>query len=248
MEHPANAAADGAGCEAAELSPPRWRPLSEGGPLLLGCAATTLAGLAFYRPAALLGLAGAAGIALAFRDPERAVAPQPGIALAPADGRVLHITTAYDEFWETELLEVGIFLALWNVHVQRAPLDGRVLAQRRKAGGYKPAMTAAATHGNNQMATHFRTSYGPCTVTQISGIAARRIVTWVREGDTVAQGDRLGMIKFGSQVTLRLPSSATVLVEVGEQVRGGLTPLARLEAPDLRSGATPMNVVREGGR
>lgn len=201
-----------------------------------------------YRPAALLGLAGAAGIAFAFRDPERAITPQPGIALAPADGRVLHIATAYDDFWETELLEVAIFLALWNVHVQRAPLDGRVLAQRPKAGGYKPAMTAAATHGNNQLATHFRTAYGPCTVTQISGIAARRIVSWVHEGDTVAQGDRLGMIKFGSQVTLRLPASATVLVEEGAQVRAGLTPMARLATPDLGATPAPLDMVREGGR
>jgi phosphatidylserine decarboxylase len=126
------------------------------------------------------------------------------------------------------MLEVGIFLALWNVHVQRAPLAGRVVAQRRRPGGYKPAMTAAATHGNNQLATYIETSAGPCTVTQISGIAARRIVTWVEEGAYLQQGDRLGMIKFGSQVTLRVPRSATVLVEVGQQVRAGLTPLFRL--------------------
>lgn len=194
----------------------------------MGCAAASLLGFRLARPAALLGLAGAAGVAFAFRDPERDVTPQPDLALAPADGRVLHVARVYDDFWETELLEVGIFLALWNVHVQRAPLEGRVVSQRRKAGGYKPAMTAAATHGNNQLATYLRTAAGPCTVTQISGIAARRIVTWVGEGEHVAQGDRVGMIKFGSQVTLRVPSSAHLLVEVGEQVRGGLTPIARL--------------------
>lgn len=182
----------------------------------------------FARSAALLGLAGIAGVAFAFRDPERDVVQQPEVALAPGDGRVLHIANVYDEFWETELLEVGIFLALWNVHVQRAPLDGRVVAQRRKAGGYKPAMTAAATHGNNQLATYLRTPAGPCTVTQISGIAARRIVSWVGESEELTQGDRMGMIKFGSQVTLRIPSSARLLVNVGEQVRAGITPIARL--------------------
>ncbi|MFN8638752.1 MAG: phosphatidylserine decarboxylase [Dehalococcoidia bacterium] len=171
-------------------------------------------------------------MAFAFRDPEREVIPLQDVALAPADGRVLHIATVYDDFWETELLEVGIFLALWNVHVQRAPLDGRVVAQRRQAGGYAPAMTAEATHGNNQLATYLRTPVGPCTVTQISGILARRIVVWAGEGDELAQGERLGMIKFGSQVTLRVPTSAELLVEVGQQVRAGLTPMMRLRALD----------------
>ncbi len=237
MERAADAAADGPWREEARLNAARWRPLTEGGPLLFGCAFATIAGLVVYRPAAVLGLAGAAGLAFAFRDPERAVTPQADVALAPADGRVLHVGTVYDDFWRAEMLEVGMFLALWNVHVQRAPLEGRVVAQRRKAGGYKPAMTAAATHGNNQMSTYFETAAGPCTITQISGILARRIVTWVGEGDRVAQGDRLGMIKFGSQVTLRVPASATSLVRVGEQVRGGITPLARLVMPHASSDA-----------
>ncbi len=232
MERAADAAADGAGCEEAQLNTPRWRPLTEGAPLLLGCAAVSIAGFALYRPAALLGVAGAAGIAFAFRDPERTVVPRADVALAPADGRVLHVGAVYDDFWQTDMLEVGIFLALWNVHVQRAAIEGQVVAQRRKAGGYKPAMTAAATHGNNQMSTYFETAAGPSTITQISGILARRIVTWVGEGDRVAQGDRLGMIKFGSQVTLRVPADATPLVRVGEQVRGGITPMARLRERD----------------
>lgn len=126
---------------------------------------------------------------------------------------------------------MGIFLALWDVHIQRAPIDGTIVDQRRKTGGYKPAMTAAATHGNNQLVTCLETSAGPCTVTQISGIAARRIVTWAHAGTNLQQGDRLGMIKFGSQVTLRVPASATVLVEVGQHVRGGITPLVRLAPP-----------------
>lgn len=194
------------------------------------------AGLVFYRPAALLGILGAAGVAFAFRDPERTIVAQAGVALAPADGRVLHIATVYDDFWDTDLLEVGIFLALWNVHVQRAPFEGKVVAQRRRAGGYRPAMTVAATHGNNQLATYLQTAAGPCTVTQISGVLARRIVSWVGPGDAVAQGERLGMIKFGSQVTLRVPSNATLLVDVGEPVRGGLTPVARLAEPPLGAG------------
>ena len=102
------------------------------------------------------------------------------------------------------------------------------MEQQRRAGGYRPAMTDAATHGNNQLATYLRTDAGPCTVTQISGILARRIVTWSHVGDRVAQGDRLGMIKFGSQVTLRLPVEARVRVERGDRVVGGRTVIAEV--------------------
>lgn len=167
-------------------------------------------------------------MALAFRDPERTIERREDAALSPADGRVLRVGREFDDYWQTEMTEIAIFLALSNVHVQRVPLDGEVVAQRRKAGGYKPAMTEAATHGNNQIATYLQTPVGPCTVTQISGILARRIVTWPHVGDQVQQGDRLGMIKFGSQVTLRLPTSARVLVKAGDHVVGGRTVMAEL--------------------
>ncbi|MDP9363574.1 MAG: phosphatidylserine decarboxylase [Chloroflexota bacterium] len=175
---------------------------------------------------------------LTFRDPERAVVRRPNVALAPADGRVIHVDRVWDAYWQSEFVEVGIFLALWDVHVQRSPLDGEVVARHRRAGAYRPAMGRAATHGNNQLATYLRTAAGPCVVTQISGLIARRIVTWVPVRSRVAQGERLGMIRFGSQVTLRLPTTATVLVDVGDHVRAGLTPVAELAeagapAPDL---------------
>ncbi len=167
-------------------------------------------------------------IAFAFRDPERLIDRRAHLALSPADGRVLRVSVEFDHYWQTEMTEIAIFLALPNVHVQRWPLDGEVVAQRRKAGGYKPAMTEAATHGNNQFAHYLDTPAGPCTVTQISGLVARRIVTWSQVGDTVEQGDRLGMIKFGSQVTLRLPTSANVLVQANDRVVGGRTVIAEM--------------------
>jgi phosphatidylserine decarboxylase len=223
-----DAAADRSRREAQPLSGPRWRALAEGWGLLLACGLAVLLGARLSRPVALFGLLGAAGVAFAFRDPERAIVAREDVVLSPADGRVLHVARVHDDYWGAEMVEVGVFLALWNVHVQRAPLEGRIVAQRHRAGGYRPAMTATATHGNNQVATYFETAAGPCTVTQISGLLARRIVTWAAEGDRLAQGERLGMIKFGSQVTVRLPLGAEVLVKVGQQVRAGLTPLARL--------------------
>ena len=196
--------------------------------LIVPLVAAGIAAVGVLPSAAPLAFLAAAGVALAFRDPDRAVIPQPNVAIAPADGRVIHVTPVYDEYWQADAIEVAIFLSLLDVHVQRAPLDGVIVAQRRRAGGYRPAMSSAATYGNNQLATYLQTAIGPCTVTQISGFAARRIVTWAAVVDRLAQGERLGMIKFSSQVTLRVPTSATVLVRVGDHVRGGITEIARL--------------------
>ncbi len=177
-------------------------------------------------PAIPLVLFATVATALTFRDPERMVVARPGTALSPADGRVIHVGPVWDAYCQDELSEIVIFLALWDVHIQRSPVDGEVVAQRQRAGGYRSALTRAATHGNNQLATYLMSSHGPCVVTQISGLIARRIVTWTPQRTKLAQGERLGMIKFGSQVTLRLPTSATLLVDVGDKVRAGLTPVA----------------------
>lgn len=209
----------------------RWRPLTEGfgilGPLAL-IALATLFFLPLISLSSLLAMVAFGLVWFAFRDPEREVHALEGDVLAPADGRVLAVRRVQDEYWQTEMIEVAIFLALWNVHVQRFPLAGTVVAQHRKAGGYKPAMTEAATHGNNQLAHYLQTAHGPFVVTQISGILARRIVPWVGVPTVVEVGQRLGMIKFGSQVTLRLPADATVLVATGDHVVGATTVVARL--------------------
>lgn len=220
------------------LTHPRWRPLTEGVALLAPLVIVGIVLLRFFPRAAALPFAAAIAVAFAFRDPERRVERKPGVAIAPADGRVLHVLRTWDEYWETEMLEIGIFLALWEVHVQRSPLAGEVVSQQRRAGGYRPAMTSEATHGNNQVATYIKTDDGPCTVTQISGLVARRIVTWAATGDRIEQGERLGMIKFGSQVTLRVPASASALVEVGDRVEAGLTPMAALASVAVTTSPT----------
>jgi phosphatidylserine decarboxylase len=231
VEHPPGPAAARARPAAPRLSDPRWRPLTEGAPVLVPLAVASAAAVRAYPRALPVALLAVGSVALAFRDPEREIERRADIALAPADGQVMRVVRVVDEYWQTELLEVGIFLALWDVHVQRFPLDGTIEAQRRRAGGYWPAMMDMAVHRNNQLATYLRTPAGPCTVTQISGILAQRIVAWEHAGSTVQQGDRLGMIKFGSQVTLRLPLTSTVLVEVGQHVTGGVTPMASVVLP-----------------
>ena len=228
MEYPPSGAAAGEGTPAVRLSDPRWRPITEGWGVLVLLVGFGLAAVRVFRPAAPPALLAAVATTLALRDPERAIVRRSDVALAPADGRVIHVGRVWDAYWQAELVEVAIFLALWDVHVQRSPLDGEVVAQRRRFGGYRAAMSRAATHGNNQLATYLRTAVGPCVVTQISGLIARRIVSWTPPGTGLAQGERLGMIKFGSQVTLRLPVTASLLVNVGDHVRAGLTPVAAL--------------------
>ena len=237
MEHPTRAAASGSASAPTKVSNPRWRPLTEGRPILLPLGVLALAIALLFPAAVLLVLLAAGAVMLAFRDPERDIARRPDVALAPADGRVIHVDRVWDPYWQAELIEIAIFLSLGDVHIQRSPLDGEVVAQHRRAGGYRPAMGRAATYGNNQVATYMRTTAGPCVVTQISGLVARRIVSWAGPGTRLAQGERLGMIKFGSQVTLRLPARAVVVADVGDRVHAGLTPVAELEGEAAAPGS-----------
>jgi phosphatidylserine decarboxylase len=219
------------------MSGPRWRPLTEGWPMMVPLAALGLLVSRFSPRFATIPWATAGAIALTLRDPERTAGRDPNLALSPADGTILHLDRVRDDYFEASMLEIGIFLALWDVHVQRWPLDGTVVRQHRHTGKFRPAFTRAATTHNTQLATYLQTASGPCVVTQISGLVARRIVCWATEGERVAQGDRLGLIKLGSQVTLRLPETAAPLVRVGEHVTGGITPVARLVTAMSRSTA-----------
>ncbi len=229
MEHPTGDTAARPRSAPSKLSNPRWRPVTEGRPVLLPLGVLALVTTLVFPPATLLVLLAAGAVMLAFRDPERSIGRCSDVALAPADGRVIHVGHVWDAYCQAELIEIAIFLSLADVHIQRSPLDAEVVAQHRRAGGYRPAMGRAATHRNNQLVTYMRGEAGPCVVTQISGLVARRIVSWVGPGMRLAQGERLGMIKFGSQVTLRLPATAIVLVNVGDRVQAGLTPVAELE-------------------
>ena len=229
MEHPPRRGAARARSAPSELKRPRWRLTSAGCPIIVLLGAIGLIAALLFPLAVPLVLLAAGAIIFMFRDPERAIERRPDVALAPADGRVIHVGRVWDPHWRAELIEIAIFLTMWDVHVQRSPLDGEVVAQRLRTGGYRPAMSRAASHSNNQLATYLRTAAGPCVVTQISGLIARRIVSWAAPGTRLLQGERLGMINFGSQTTLRLPTTAILLVHVGDRVRAGVTPVARLE-------------------
>jgi len=164
-----------------------------------------------------------------FRDPEREVPSDPNLIVAPADGTVMDII----ELEETEVLKgktrrVGIFLSIFDVHTNRAPIDGRVVYRQRRLGLFLDARRADCSEKNESMTWAFENPRVTIVARQITGAIARRIVAWANLGDELKKGDRFGMIRFGSRTELYLPLSATVLVKEGDHVAGGSTPIAQL--------------------
>lgn len=194
---------------------PGWRPwvlvpLVAGLVAFLAALLVPLAAVA----GAVLSLA-AAGIAWFFRDPDRSIGT--GI-VAAADGRVR----------EAEEDRIVTFLNLHDVHVVRAPYAGRVTELRRLDGPRRPAFLDSA-RDNAGLELTLDTDTGERTLRLVAGLVARQAVAWVDEGDAVAKGDRVGMIRFGSRVDVELPPEASPTVEVGQKARAGETTIATLE-------------------
>jgi phosphatidylserine decarboxylase len=164
-----------------------------------------------------------------FRDPERMPPVDPNVIVAPADGKVMDIV----ELDENEVLKnktrrVGIFLSIFDVHTNRAPIDGRIVYRQHRPGLCLDARRPDCSEKNESMTWAFENPGVTIVVRQITGAIARRIVAWANVGDELKKGERFGMIRFGSRTELYLPLSATVLVKVGDHVAGGATPIARL--------------------
>ena len=177
----------------------------------------------------LLGIIGAAFFTYFFRDPERPIPQEPGVVISPADGKVI----ALDEVQEEKFLgrpakRVSIFMNVFDVHVNRAPVAGRVAASNHRDGCYKVAWHPCADQVNEQQATLLEAEAGRrVLVVQIAGLLARRIISFVTPGQTLARWERLGMICFGSLVDLYLPPDTEFLVQVGDKVQAGSTILGR---------------------
>lgn len=165
-----------------------------------------------------------------FRDPDRTVAGDPNVVVSPADGRVMVAgqpagAGAPEGVWQI----VSIFLSPVDVHVNRTPVEGRVTRVEYHAGSFLPAYkTEAGTH-NEWTEVWFERAGQAVVCRQIVGILARRIVCRLKAGDTVARGERFGIMKFGSRIDLFLPLKARVRVKPGDRVVGGETALALLE-------------------
>lgn len=170
---------------------------------------------------AVLGLGFAAFSAYFFRDPERSTAYEPSKVYSPADGTVLTVGRE----GPGDIVTIRIFLAIWNVHVQRAPVAAVVEKVHYQEGAFAMAMKPEARLNERNSVTLAQGVFR-VTVEQIAGFVARRIACWVAVGQSVAAGERIGMIYYGSQVALHLPVACRVLVQPGQPVAGGLTVLA----------------------
>src|SRR5205809_7611839 len=164
-----------------------------------------------------------------FRDPERTAPADPNSIVAAADGTVMDIIESDEnQVLKAKTRRIGMFLSIFDVHTNRAPIDGRVIYRQHQEGLCLDARHPDCSEKNESMTWAFENPRVTIVVRQITGAIARRIVAWAKVGDELKKGERFGMIRFGSRTELYLPLSATILVRVGDHVAGGATPIARL--------------------
>src|SRR5438046_3495456 len=163
------------------------------------------------------------------RDPERMVPADPNLVVDAADGSVMDIVELEEsQVLKTRTRRVGIFLSIFDVHTNRAPIDGRVIYRQHREGLCLDARRADCSEKNESMTWAFENSRITIVVRQITGAIARRIVAWAEIGDELKKGERFGMVRFGSRTELYLPLNAELLVRVGDGIFGCATSASRL--------------------
>jgi phosphatidylserine decarboxylase len=194
-------------------------------PLALGGAAF----LAHWIVAGVVLVCLAAFVFYFFRDPERVIPAESGAVVSPADGRVVVVTD--EDHAGVPGKRISIFLAIWNVHVNRSPAAGTIVKMDYRPGKFLAAMRPRASLENEQNVISLSTASGEMVFKQIAGLIARRVVCWKKAGDTVQRGERIGLVRFGSRVDLWVPRDAQILVALGDNVKGGSSVLARWPVP-----------------
>ena len=214
------------------MRPPYPHPLiaREGWPFLAGAVAAALLVAIFAGAWWSLPLWLAALFVLQFfRDPAREVPDDPGAVVAPADGRVVAVEKARDPWLERDALKISVFMNVFNVHSNRAPVDGTVRKVWYHAGSFLNAALDKASLENERNALWLRTADGAdVTCVQIAGLVARRILCYVGDGAELVRGQRFGFIRFGSRVDVYLPLDAQAVAAIGDKVYAAETVLARL--------------------
>ena len=209
----------------------------EGFPFIGAFALASLVFFWFWSPLGWLGTLLTAWCAYFFRDPPRVTPVRDGIVVAPADGRVSRIINAVPPpelgLGPKALTRVSIFMSVFDCHVNRSPVSGRIERIAYHAGTFINADLDKASENNERNALVIATASGArVVVVQIAGLVARRIVSFVREGVTIGAGERFGMIRFGSRLDVYLPEGVRPMVAEGQTAVAGETVLADLRAPD----------------
>ncbi|MGH8046639.1 MAG: phosphatidylserine decarboxylase [Chthoniobacterales bacterium] len=203
------------------------RAISEAKGILAVLVVLILASLIWCQPLAVLWIVAILFVFYFFRDPVREPAYDDNVAIAPADGKIVAIEERLEgEALMQHMVCISIFLSVFDVHVNRTPIAGRVTHSEGRKGLYLDARDPESARKNTSRLWVFEGARVKVAVRQISGAIARRIVPWSKVGDELAQGEKFGMIRFGSRTELYVPDGSKVLVRVGESVRGGVTPLA----------------------
>jgi len=169
-----------------------------------------------------------------FRNPSRKIIPDKNIILAPADGKIVAIEEVFEtEFLNSNCIKVSIFMSMFNVHVNRYPVSGKICYTKYHPGKFFIAKYPKASKFNEHQTVVIRESDGRyIMIRQIAGIIARRIICYANIGDNVEQGDDMGFIRFGSRVDLFLPIETCIDVILGDVVRGNITTIGRFTFPD----------------
>ena len=212
----------------------RWQTLYEGRWIFAALALLAIVASFFTIWLTLLFVALVVYTFAFFRDPVRISPSDPDSVVAAADGVVADIV----EIEETEVVKstmkrVGIFLSVFDVHTNRAPVDGRITYREHRAGLCLDARSPDCSGKNESMTWAFENPRATLVVKQLTGAIARRIVGWSKVGDELRKGERFGMIRFGSRTEVYLPLDATILVKVGDRVSGGSTIIARLASASV---------------
>ncbi len=171
-------------------------------------------------------------VAYFFRDPTRTGDRGNQVVISPADGKVVMITEVDEPlFMKSRAVRISIFMNIFNVHVNRYPVNGTVRFVQRKPGKFLNAANEHSSIENEQSSIGIETGSGRVLVKQIAGLIARRIITDSKDGEQVRQGERLGLIRFGSRVDVFLPLGTEVRAKVGDIVFAGATTIAELKQP-----------------
>ena len=183
-----------------------------------------------WQPLFWIGLMLTIWCALFFRDPERVVPVSDDLIVSPADGVVsslgLFVPPAGLDLGDAPLMRITVFMNVFNCHVNRAPVRGRVLVSKHKPGKFLSADLDKASEENERHSLVIDGPHGPVGAVQIAGLVARRILCWSEEGDALGQGERFGLIRFGSRVDVFLPEGTTPRVALGQTMIAGETVLA----------------------